>query len=56
MKEKTVFQNTGGRILKEEEFWFSLEALYFSAEEEVAWGEVKGHYFGSKPDAAHFPL
>lgn len=39
---------------KEEDF-FSLEALYFSAKEEVTWGEVKGHYFGNRVDGAYFP-
>lgn len=34
--EETVFQYTGSRVSKEEGGFFELEALYFSAKEEVA--------------------
>lgn len=42
--EETVFQNTGSQMSKEEDF-FRLEALYFSAKEEVAWGRSERSLF-----------
>lgn len=57
--EEGVFQKTGSRISKEEDFFFfSLiwKHCIFQQKRKLHEREVKGRYFGNKRDAAYFPV